>query len=61
MKRKKIYTAPSIMILVTEDLCTLTSASIVTGDNDTSIDSFPIEGENKDDSWWDSPDNWGGD
>lgn len=57
---KKGYIPPTVYFVETEDTCSLTGASVVQGDDDTVIDTFPVE-ENPKDFEWDNPDIWGGD
>lgn len=56
---KKEYISPILDFFVVEDLCTITGASVVQGDGDVVIDTFPVE-DNPNDFNFDLPDNWGG-
>lgn len=57
---RKEYIAPSIVVVKTEDLCSVfTNGSVVSGDSDSPVDSFDVKED--DSSWMDDVNNWGGD
>ena len=60
---RKEYISPAIKLLVIDELCTMRTASVVSGESDVVIDSFDVSEEtpdNKDNNWWDDANNWGG-
>ena len=56
---RKEYIAPSIVVVKTEDLCSVVSASVVSGPSDSPVDSFDVKEDGGD--WMDDVNNWGGD
>lgn len=63
---KKKYITPTTGTYVLQDYCQqLFTATVTNHQGDEAIDHFDVN-ENgnpggNDDSWWDNPDNWGGD
>lgn len=51
---RKEYIAPSIVVVKTEDLC-----SVVSDPSDTPVDNFDVKED--DSKWMDDVNNWGGD
>ena len=64
---RKIYIRPTVTVLVTEDICEseLNNATVYDSTGTKPKDTFDInENTNPgggDNSWYDNPDNWGGD
>ena len=56
---RKEYIAPSIVVVKTEDLCSVVSASVVSDPSDSPVDSFDVKEDGGD--WMDNVNNWGGD
>ena len=56
---RKEYIAPSIVVVKTEDLCSVVSASVVSDPSDSPVDSFDVKED--DSKWMDDVNNWGGD
>ena len=56
---KKEYISPALFFIESEEMCSLTTASVLQGD-DVVIDTFPVE-DNPNDFKFDLPDKWGGD
>lgn len=57
---KKEYISPALFFIESEEMCSLNTASVLHGDNDEVIDTFPVE-DNPKDFDFSLPDNWGGD
>ena len=56
---RKEYIAPSIVVVKTEDLCSVVSGSVVSGPSDSPVDNFDVKED--DSNWMDDVNNWGGD
>ena len=56
---RKEYIAPSIVVVKTEDLCSVVSTSVVSDPSDSPVDSFDVKEDGGD--WMDDVNNWGGD
>lgn len=56
---RKEYIAPSIVVVKTEDLCSVLSGSVVSDPSDSPVDSFDVKED--DSKWMDDVNNWGGD
>lgn len=51
---------PALFFIESEEMCSLNTASILQGDEDVVIDTFPVE-DNPKDFDFSLPDKWGGD
>lgn len=57
---KKEYISPALFFIESEERCCLNTASVLQGDDNEVIDTFPVK-DNDNDFKFDLPDNWGGD
>lgn len=57
---KKEYISPALFFIESEERCCLNTASVLQGDDNEVIDTFPVE-DNPKDFDFSLPDNWGGD